>query len=124
MVKYMAKMVTVPLSTIAHGRSGDKGNHVNIGLIAHQMEWFPLLKQCITPHWLKSIFSDMTRGDVEVFPVPGIGGINCVMKESLQGGGTVSLRKDAQGKMLGQVILQAEIRIDAEIARELGVPIP
>ncbi len=119
----MADVVRVPLSSIAHGRSGDKGNMVNIGLIAHRIEWYPLLKKCVTVEWLKQIFAEDVGGDIEVFFVPGIGGINCLLKDSLQGGGTVALRKDAQGKMLGQVILQAEVEINQNYARKLGIPL-
>ena len=119
----MGELVRLPLSSIAHGRSGDKGDMVNIGLIAHHLEWYPLLKKCVTVEWLKGIFGGDVRGDIKIFSVPGIGGINCVLNESLQGGGTVALRKDAQGKMLGQVILQAEIEIDKSDAKKLGIPL-
>ena len=119
----MAKKVTIPLSTLAHGRSGDKGDMVNIGLIAHRKEWLDFLLECITPEWLKELFGEMVLGHIEVHPVPGVGGVNCILHGALQGGGTVALRKDAQGKMLGQVILQAEVSIDAKAAKELGVPV-
>ena len=120
----MSNIVKVPLSTIAHGRSGDKGNMVNIGLVANKLEWYPLLKKCVTVEWLKNLFSDMVDGDIEIFLVPGIGGLNCLLKDSLQGGGTVALRKDAQGKMLGQVILQAEIELELDIMRKFGIHLP
>ena len=120
----MGGVIRTQLSTIAHGRSGDKGDLVNIGLIAHRMEWFPFLERCVTAEWLKEIFADMVTGEVEVFPVPGIGGLNCIMQGALQGGGTIALRKDAQGKMMGQVVLQAEIELDKAEAKKLGVPIP
>ena len=66
----------------------------------------------------------MVTGEVEIHSVPGIGGLNCIMQGALQGGGTIALRKDAQGKMMGQVILQAEIELDEAEAKKLGVPIP
>ena len=118
----MTNKVRIPLSSIAHGRSGDKGDMVNIGLIAHRKEWFPLIQKYVTPEWLKIIFEGMVSGEIEVHPVPGIGAINCILNGALQGGGTVALRKDAQGKMMGQVILQAEIEIEIDEAIELAIP--
>ena len=113
----------VQLSTLAHGRSGDKGDMVNIGLIAHRKEWMPFLVETVTPEWLTELFSDMVDGHIEVHPVPGIGAVNCLLHGALQGGGTIALRKDAQGKMMGQVILQADVYIDGDEARRLGVPL-
>ena len=113
----------VKLSTIAHGRSGDKGDMVNIALIAHRKEWMQFLVDCVTPEWLAEIFADMVEGHIEVHSVPGVGGINCLLHGALQGGGTIALRKDAQGKMMGQVLLQADIEIDGKLARKLKVPL-
>ena len=118
----MTEKISIPLSSIAHGRSGDKGDMVNIGLIAHRKEWFPLLQECVTAKWLENVFEGMVIGEIEVHPVPGIGALNCVLNGALQGGGTVALRKDAQGKMMGQVILQAEVEIDAQEAMNLEIP--
>ena len=95
---------------------------VNIGLIAHRKEWFPLLQECVTAKWLEHVFEGMVIGEIVVHPVPGIGALNCVLNGALQGGGTVALRKDAQGKMMGQVILQAEVEIDAQEALNLEIP--
>ena len=114
-------MTPIPLSLIAHGRSGDKGNMVNIALIANQIEWFAILEKYITINWLKELFGDEIKGKIQVFPVPGVGAVNCVMEGALQGGGTVSLNKDAQGKLLGQIVLQAEIEIEVSEAEKLGI---
>ena len=117
----MGEKTLIPLSVIAHGRSGDKGDIVNIALIANQIEWFPILKKYITKKWLKNIFKDEIKGEIQIFPVPGIGALNCVIGGALQGGGTVSLNKDAQGKLLGQIVLQAEIGINISEAKKLGI---
>jgi len=118
----MTDKISIPLSSIAHGRSGDKGDMVNIGLIAHRKEWFPLLQECVTVNWLKQVFEGMVVGEIVIHSVPGIGALNCVLNGALQGGGTVALRKDAQGKMMGQVILQAEVEVDVEKAQKLAIP--
>jgi len=115
------EVVRLPLSMLAHGRSGDKGDSVNIGLIAHETDWLPVLESVITPEWLANLFGEEVKGDIEVYSVPGVGAVNCVLNGALQGGGTVSLRKDAQGKLFGQVILQAEVDLPIQQAIRLGL---
>ncbi|MGY8754719.1 MAG: AtuA-related protein [Candidatus Poseidoniales archaeon] len=110
----------VSLGQLAHGRSGDKGDMVNIALIAHKPEWMELLSEAVTPKMLEQWFEGWSEGPFEVFEVPGIGAINCLIHKVLQGGGTVSKRLDSQGKALGQVILEAEVEIDDQRAAELG----
>ena len=110
----------VSLGQLAHGRSGDKGDMVNVALIAHKSEWMELLSGAVTPKVLEQWFEGWSEGPFEVFEVPGIGAINCLIHKVLQGGGTVSKRLDSQGKALGQVILEAEVEIDDQRAAELG----
>ncbi len=111
--------IWLPLNAIAHGRSGDKGDHLNIGLIAHRPEWADLLAAAVTPARLHAWFGPMLRGDAVVHMMPGIGAINCMLHHALEGGGTTSLRLDAQGKSWGQAVLRLRVpvnRIEAENA--------
>jgi hypothetical protein len=115
---------TITLGQLVHSRSGDKGNHVNIALICHKKEWLPLLQKTITPEILANWFEGWSNGPFEVFSVAGVGAVNCMIHNVLQGGGTVAKRLDAQGKAIGQVILDAKIVIDSKLAKEVGFLIP
>ena len=115
--------IWIPLGVLAHARSGDKGDMVNIGIIARQQNWYPLLKQGVTSDWLAKAWEDHVDGRIKVFDVPGIGAVNCTMDKALQGGGTVSLSTDAQGKSMGQTTLTVRIEIDRDLAEQFGVPL-
>jgi hypothetical protein len=101
-----------PLGTIAHTRSGDKGDTSNIGVIAFKPEHYPVILREVTPARVKQFFGDLVKGEVERFELPNLGAINLLLHESLGGGGTVSLRIDAQGKTYGAAMLRMEIEID------------
>jgi len=101
----------IQLIDIAHARSGDKGDRVNIGLIAREERYYPILVREVTPERVKEHFRDLCRGEVERFELPNLGGLNFLLHESLGGGGTVSLRVDAQGKTFGAGLLRMEIEI-------------
>jgi len=103
-----------PLSTIAHTRSGDKGDTSNIGVIAWREEDYPILVREVTPERVKSFFGDLVKGKVERYELPNLGALNFLLHEALGGGGTVSLRVDAQGKTLGAALLRMEIEVDAQ----------
>jgi hypothetical protein len=100
------------LGTIAHTRSGDKGDTCNIGVIAHRPEFYPAILREVTPERVKEYFGDVVKGKVERFELPNLGAINLLLHESLGGGGTVSLRVDAQGKTFGAALLRMEIEVD------------
>ena len=102
----------VSLRQLAHARSGDKGDISNIGLIAYEPRWYPVLAREVTAERVKSFFGPMVKGKVERYELPNIGALNFVMHEALDGGGTLSLRIDAQGKTLGAALLRMEIDID------------
>ena len=102
----------VPLSKIAHTRSGDKGDTCNIGVIARAPEIYPWLKRTLTTAAVKRRFRGICRGTVERHEVPNLWALNFLLHESLGGGGTVSLRVDAQGKTLGAALLRMEIEVD------------
>jgi hypothetical protein len=104
--------MTVPLSQIAHTRSGDKGDTSNIGVIVYDQRDYPLLVRELTAERVKAFFGDMVRGRVERFELPNLGALNFLLHEALGGGGTVSLRVDAQGKTLGAALLRMQISND------------
>ena len=101
-----------PLGNIAHTRSGDKGDMSNIGVIAFKPEHYPIILREVTPARVKQYFGDLVKGRVERFELPNLGAINLLLHEALGGGGTVSLRIDAQGKTYGAARLGMEIEID------------
>jgi len=101
-----------PLSTIAHTRSGDKGDTSNIGVIALRPEHYRVILREVTPDRVKEFFGDLVKGKVERFELPNLGAINLLLHEALGGGGTVSLRVDAQGKTYGAALLRMEVEID------------
>ena len=96
---------------IAHARSGDKGDCANIGLIALRAEDYPALVKQVTVERVKEHFRELCRGRVERFELPNLNALNFLLYEALDGGGTVSLRTDAQGKTLSAALLRMEIEI-------------
>ncbi|HET9328745.1 MAG TPA: acyclic terpene utilization AtuA family protein [Candidatus Eisenbacteria bacterium] len=109
-VRGSAKVVTVPLSRLAHARSGDKGDMCNIGVIARSPEIYPWLRRTLTAAVVKRHFKGICHGRVERHEVPNLTALNFLLHESLGGGGTVSLRLDAQGKTLSHALLAMEVR--------------
>jgi hypothetical protein len=102
-----------PLSSIAHGRSGDKGDVVNIGVIALEPRHYPVLVRELTAERVKTFFGDRISGRVERYELPNLGALNFVLYEALGGGGTLSLRVDAQGKTFASALLALEIEVDS-----------
>jgi hypothetical protein len=105
------EIVTVPLSELAHARSGDKGDMANIGVIARAPEIYPWLVDVLTAEVVRRYFAGICRGDVERHEVPNLWALNFLLGESLGGGGTVSLRLDAQGKTLSHALLAMPVRV-------------
>ena len=101
----------VPLAKIAHTRSGDKGDTCNIGIIAYDARHYPVLVRELTAGRVKAFFGDRVKGKVERFELPNLSALNFLLHEALGGGGTVSLRIDAQGKTFGAALLRLEIDI-------------
>ena len=104
----------VPLSQIAHTRSGDKGDTCNIGVIAHEPRYYPVLVREVTSERVKRHFGELVKGEVERFELPNLGALNFLLHQALGGGGTVSLRTDAQGKTFGAALLAIEIELPPE----------
>jgi len=101
----------VRLLDLAHARSGDKGDSANIGVIARRPEFYPILVRELTPERVRKHFAGMVRGEVVRYELPNLGALNFVLHGALGGGGTVSLRLDAQGKTLGSALLRMELDI-------------
>lgn len=101
----------IPLIEIAHARSGDKGDTVNIGLIAYDPKHYPVLLREVTPERVKAHFGELCKGSVERYDLPNLHALNFLLHESLGGGGTLSLRTDAQGKTFGAALLRMEIEV-------------
>jgi hypothetical protein len=104
------KLVNTPLAALAHARSGDKGDAANLGVIARAPEIYPWLKRTLTAAVVKRRFQGICLGRVERHEVPNLWALNFLLHESLDGGGTVSLRLDAQGKTLAHALLAMEVR--------------
>jgi hypothetical protein len=102
----------VPLSKIAHTRSGDKGDTCNIGVIAYDARHYPVLVRELTSERVKLFFGALVHGKGERFELPNLGALNFLLHEALGGGGTVSLRIDAQGKTFGAALLRMEIDVE------------
>ncbi len=106
-------MARVQLLRIAHARSGDKGDTANVGLIALRPEFYPLLVREVTAERVKKHFEGICLGDVERFELPNLGALNFLLHKSLDGGGTLSLKADAQGKTYSAALLRMEIEVDS-----------
>jgi hypothetical protein len=102
-------MKRVPLVTIAHARSGDKGNSCNIGVIARRPEYYPLLINQLTVERVREHFKGWVHGAIARYEMPSIQAINFVLEEALGGGATASLRADNQGKTMGGALLRLTV---------------
>lgn len=110
-------MAVVKLLKIAHGRSGDKGNGSNVGIIARHPEIYPFLKEKLTTEVVKEHMKHVCKGKVERFELPNLGALNFLLHESLGGGGTVSLKLDAQGKTHASQVLRMDIDVPDELLK-------
>ena len=104
----------IRLIEIAHARSGDKGDTANIGVIARKPEFYPILVQRLTCDRVRKHFEGICLGDVERFELPNLHALNFLLHQSLGGGGTTSLKNDAQGKTLSSLMLSMELDVGSE----------
>jgi hypothetical protein len=112
----------VRLLDIAHARSGDKGDTANVGVIANRPEWFPLINRELTRDRVAQHFAGMITGDVARFEVPNLNALNFLLHGALGGGGTLSLKTDAQGKVFSTALLRMVLDVPDDEARALGLP--
>lgn len=113
---------TVPLCAIAYARSGDKGDHANIGVAARSEPAFSFLREYLTSERVRTFYADFVRGDVVRYELPNLLALNFVLHNALGGGGTLSLRVDHQGKALAQGLLLMEIEVPEEILSSVPAP--
>lgn len=109
-------MARVQLVELAHARSGDKGNTANVGLIPYEKEDYPLILEQVTVARVKRHFGDMVEGPVERFRLDNLSAVNFLLHGALDGGGTVSLMMDAQGKVFSTALLRMEVEVPDEVA--------
>lgn len=105
-------MKKIKLLDIAHGRSGDKGDAANVGIIAYNDEGYKIISKYLTAEKVKKHFEGICLGKVERFELPNLRALNFLLHNTLGGGGTVSLKHDAQGKTLAAALLRMELEID------------
>ena len=111
----------VRLLDIAHARSGDKGDTANVGVIATRPEFWPLLAEHLTLDRVREHFRGMIDGDVERFELPNIGAVNFLLHGALDGGGTLSLKTDAQGKVYSTAIQRLVLDVPDAQGRAAGL---
>ena len=105
----------VPLLSIAHGRSGDKGDTVNIGVAARDPSFYPILLEQLTPARVASHFGGLVQGQVERFELPNLSALNFLLHGALDGGGTVSLMLDSLGKTYAYALMRLEVDVPADL---------
>ena len=114
--------VTVPLIALAYGRSGDKGNHANIGLVARDPEFLPWINRAVTEAAVAEYFEHYLEGNVVRYQLPGIHGLNFMLLDALGGGGIASLRTDPQGKAYAQMLLDLPVSVPRALAEAHELP--
>jgi len=112
----------VRLVDIAHARSGDKGDTANVGVIALEPRWYEVLDKFVTRNRVAEHFRDMIEGDVDRYQLPNLYALNFLLHGALDGGGTLSLKTDAQGKVYSTALLRMVIDVPDAEARRLSLP--
>lgn len=106
---------TLPLAEIAHGRSGDKGNHANVAIIANNPAIYEFLKQYLTPERVAEYFAGLNPSRVERFEAHGVWGLNFMLYDALAGGASQSLRSDTQGKTYALALLRMLVPVPSSL---------
>ena len=104
-------MKRVPLYAMAHARSGDKGDGSNVGVLAYDERGYEILKAWLTEERVKAHFGEIVRGRVDRYDLPNLRGLNFILHDSLGGGGSASLKTDAQGKTHGLALLRMIVEV-------------
>ena len=112
----------IRLLDIAHARSGDKGDTANVGVIALDPRWYEVLEQFVTQEKVADHFRGMIDGDVERYELPNLNALNFLLHGALDGGGTLSLKTDAQGKVYSTALLRMVIDVPDAEAKRLHLP--
>ncbi|RJR21169.1 MAG: hypothetical protein C4582_08220 [Desulfobacteraceae bacterium] len=111
-------MKKVQLKELAYARSGDKGDVCNVGIMAKTRNVYEFLVRTITPEKIKAYYEGMVKGDVEIYPLPNIDSLQIVLRQSLGGGATCTLRFDQTGKSMGPVLLGMVVEADEALIDE------
>lgn len=111
----MTATTRAPLRQIAHGRSGDKGNHANVAVIAYSPAGFEWLKVHLTAEVVAAYFAPLAASKVERFEAANVLGLNFLLHDALAGGASRSLRTDTQGKSYAEALLEMEVELPAEL---------
>jgi hypothetical protein len=117
-----AQTVKVRLLDVAHARSGDKGDTANVGIIALEPRWYEFLERHVTRERVVEHFRGAITGDVVRFELPNLTALNFLLHGALGGGGTLSLKTDAQGKVYSTALLRMVLDVPADEATRLGLP--
>ncbi|HUF50958.1 MAG TPA: hypothetical protein VMN60_09005 [Longimicrobiales bacterium] len=112
----------ITLERIAHGRSGDKGDTVNVGVIARRPEFYDCLREQLTVERVQRHFGALVKGDVQRFELPNLNALNFLLHEALGGGGTVSLMTDAQGKTFSTAMLRMQVELPDHLSTLVDQP--
>jgi len=112
----------IRLLDIAHARSGDKGDTANVGVIALEPRWYEVLDQFVTRNRVADHFRGMIEGAVERYELPNLNALNFLLHGALDGGGTLSLKTDAQGKVYSTALLRMVIDVPDADAKRLQLP--
>ena len=104
-------MRKIPLYAMAHARSGDKGDGSNVGLLAYDARGYDILREYLTPDRVREHFAGIVRGEVKRYEMPNLRALNFILHDSLGGGGSASLKNDAQGKTHGMALLLMEVEV-------------
>ena len=114
--------MNVRLLDIAHARSGDKGDTANVGVIALRPEWYDVLASYLTVDRVRAHFRGVITGEVERYELPNLRALNFLLHGALDGGGTLSLKTDAQGKVYSTALLRLVLAVPDDEARAAGLP--
>ncbi|HEY4217620.1 MAG TPA: hypothetical protein VGM67_10815 [Gemmatimonadaceae bacterium] len=112
----------IRLLDIAHARSGDKGDTANVGLIALKPEWYPVIQKYVTLDRAREHFQGVITGDVQRYELPNLNALNFLLHGALDGGGTLSLKTDAQGKVFSTAMLRMELDVPDDEAKAAHLP--
>ena len=112
----------VRLMDIAHARSGDEGDTANVGVIALQSRWYDVIVRHLTRERVAAHFDGLIEGGVDRYELPNLGALNFLLHGALDGGGTLSLKTDAQGKVYSTALLRLVLDIPDDEARAAGLP--
>ncbi|MEO8195026.1 MAG: hypothetical protein ABI681_14330 [Gemmatimonadales bacterium] len=111
----------IRLVDLAHARSGDKGDTANVGVIALRPEWYPALERLVTTEAVERHFHGVIDGPVVRYELPNLNALNFLLHGALDGGGTLSLKTDAQGKVFSTALLRMFVDVPDDEARRLGM---